>query len=512
MEKSILFIFLFPSLLQACNPNTTAPLSSPTTPTLQSSLPSTSPTTSEGPATSRPTESTQIDPSSLRSKMECKGQVCGDEKATNAQIPSYQHIIVSGLPFQRGESHGRQAKDKILTLISYYKSSKGMPPWDDCIKFVQENYLASLQLHYPNGLEEMKGIAHGANVSLEDILILNARYDLTRWKRNELLKNGTSNKTKATFANEMPECGQHYLKNVTESSTVHEGLTATESNAEPGDECTGAVALSSATKYAHVLLGQNWDTNEIILKNDTAILLEVHPDPCEKIKPFVMLTEAGQLGRSGMNADGLGIVAMSLWSTDDKFHREEGSQGWVPATLLRRMFLEAPNFSIGLRRLLRAPRHVSVNMLIATKDDEALNIELTPDHYFVMQVPLDKEFYAHSNHFKSAQFLAAQNFVREGSRGSSSLFRDRRVERHLMNEWPRINESTFHKAFRDHVGYPNSVCEHSVSKEDSWRSAFPTETTVASIIFNLNQRTLQLCKGPPCMGSYKEYRFEFSQL
>ncbi|ODN05902.1 Acyl-coenzyme A:6-aminopenicillanic-acid-acyltransferase 40 kDa form [Orchesella cincta] len=494
-QSTILLLFLLPYLLQACNPNAT---SSSLRPDSRNSVATTSPSTVPTSTTLRPVTNPKIE---SRTGMDCEGSMC-ERNVNNEPIETYQHIIVSGLPFQRGESHGLQAKDKILTLISHYKSSKSMPPWDDCIKFVQAHYLESLKFYYPNGLEEMRGIAQGANVTLEDIVILNARYDLTRWKRSESIGN-VSSKTKATFASEIPECAQHY-SNELENST-------TESNGEAGEECTGAVALSSATKYAHVLLGQNWDTSEIILKNDTAILLEVHPDPCERIKPFVMLTEAGQLGRSGMNSEGLGIVAMSLWSSSDKFHREEGSQGFVPATLLRRMFLEAPNFSIGLRRLLTTPRHVSVNMIIATGDDEALNIELTPDEYFVTQVPLEKEIYAHSNHFKSSQFLA-KDYVREGSRGSSSLFRDRRVEKHLMSAWPRINESTFQKAFRDHVGYPNSVCEHSVPKEESWRSALPGQTTVASIIFNLNQRTLQLCKGPPCTSSYKEYRFKFSQL
>lgn len=185
----------------------------------------------------------------------------------SANKESYDHIIVKGNPFTRGRSYGQQAKAKIMTNLSYYKSSGVLPNWSKVQKFVADNYLKALEKFYPSGLMEIKGIAIGANVSVEDIIILNARYELFRWKRYLHLKG----------------------KDV---SQFH--------------ECTGAVCLSSATKSGEVLLGQNWDINQRIMNDDIAILLEVHPDPDENMAPFFMLTEAGQLGRSGMNANGLG--------------------------------------------------------------------------------------------------------------------------------------------------------------------------------------------------------------
>lgn len=124
---------------------------------------------------------------------------------------------------------------------------------------------------------------------------------------------------------------------------------------------------------------------------------------------------------------GLGIIAMSLWSSDEVYERDPAKypSGWVPASLLRRMFLEAPTFPLGLRALLTTPRHVAMNVIVATGEDEALNIELTPTSYFITQVPLAKEILTHSNHFKDPGFLCKDS-ISEGSRGSSSLFRDRR--------------------------------------------------------------------------------------
>ncbi|CAG7833877.1 unnamed protein product [Allacma fusca] len=381
------------------------------------------------------------------------------ERNCDSQDPGqYDRIVVRGKPYDRGLSHGQQAKSKIHRSLQYYKSTFSVHlTWPECVGFVRDNYLPAIREYYPKGLDEMRGIADGANITLEDVLILNAREKV-------------------------------------------EEVTAT-----PG-ECTGAVALKSATANRDVLMGQNWDVTEFILNNDTAILLEVHPDPEENIKPLVMLTEAGQLGRSGMNSNGLGIVAMGLWSTADIFTRDpvKHPKGWLPISLLRRMFLEAPTFSQGIRAVLQKPRHVSTNMIIATAEDEALNIELTPNDYFVMNIPLDKEILAHSNHFKTPAFQARDD-IREGSRGSSSLFRDRRVEKALLSFWPNITEESFQTAFKDHVGYPNSVCQHSVPPELAYTSVFPKDTTAASIIFNLSQKKYSLCKGPPCTGTYRSY-------
>jgi len=195
---------------------------------------------------------------------------------------------------------------------------------------------------------------------------------------------------------------------------------------------------------------------------------------------------------------------MSLYSSDEVFERDEQKDpnGWVPATLLRRMFLEAPSFSMGLKAILSPPRHVPMNVIIATAEDEALNIELSAGQYFISNVPLEKEFLVHSNHFKSESFQAKDS-VKEGSRGSSSLFRDRRLAIHLHKNWPNISETVLQEAFKDHVGFPNSVCAHSVPSDLSRTSSHPSETTVASIIFNLSKRSLLISKGPPCKGSYK---------
>jgi isopenicillin-N N-acyltransferase like protein len=35
--------------------------------------------------------------------------------------PTYQHVVVRGLPYERGLSHGQQAGPKVRANVEYYK-------------------------------------------------------------------------------------------------------------------------------------------------------------------------------------------------------------------------------------------------------------------------------------------------------------------------------------------------------------------------------------------------------
>ncbi|XP_054165123.1 uncharacterized protein LOC128962747 [Oppia nitens] len=383
----------------------------------------------------------------------------------------YEHIIISGSnPYDRGVSYGRQVKQKIIANIDYYKNCGIFDDWPAVRRYIDDHYVSALKQYYPSGLAEMEGIANGADCLVEDIIMLNARYDLSRWSR-------------------------------------HLNLQKKQQQQQP-QECTGAVCLSTATNDGDVLIGQNWDINRRIMVDNIAVLLEIYPDPDEGIAPFFMFTEAGQLGRSGMNANGLGLVAMGLFASDEQYD-DNGAQ-YLPVTLLRRMFIEAPSFSVALKRVTWLPRHVAVNMLVATAEDEAINIELTATNVFISYPSIKTGIYTHSNHFKSKGYLCSSSGVKDINRFASSLFRDRQLEKELTKRWPNIDDQSFVDSFKNHLGYPDSLCLHVPNKGKERSSTSPNECTVANIVYNLTKRTVRLCKGSPCAGVYREYRFSKS--
>ena len=47
----------------------------------------------------------------------------------DAAPTTYQHIVVEGLPYDRGFSHGSQVRDKVHANIAYYKLPGKLPDW-----------------------------------------------------------------------------------------------------------------------------------------------------------------------------------------------------------------------------------------------------------------------------------------------------------------------------------------------------------------------------------------------
>lgn len=113
-------------------------------------------------------------------------------------------------------------------------------------------------------------------------------------------------------------------------------------------ECTGAFCLPQATKSGDVFIGQNFDNMDEINGKDYQVLFEIQPDPSEKIAPFYTVTEVGQLTRNGANANGLGLVGMWVFMTTDAPEPEEGKT-YLPTQLMRRRFLHAPTYALGLQ-------------------------------------------------------------------------------------------------------------------------------------------------------------------
>ncbi|CAG2176107.1 unnamed protein product [Oppiella nova] len=405
----------------------------------------------------------------------------------NNNQKTIEHIIIRGNPYTRGFSYGQQLKEKIVANLHYYKVRYTLLDWTQVEEFINKNYVKALERYYPSGLQEMKGIAAGAEVTVEDIIALNARYELMRWNRDLIRK---SQQSPQEFAKRVPkdkiEDMPHELPQLPH-------------------ECTSAVCLSKATKSGDVLIGQNWDQNKRMLSDDMVLLLEVHPDPSENMAPFFMLTEPGTLGRSGMNANGLGITGMSLFSSEDYFG-DDSPKGYIPISLFRRMFLESPNFPVAVKRLIAAPRHVSINMTVATAENEAFNIEMTPKNYFVSYPPFETDIITHSNLFKSDSFFA-NNSVKDTYICGSSLIRDRQMQRGLLDKWGNIDEISFTKAFTNHVGFPDSLCAHIPEKGREDLSTTPNLCTVANIVMNLTTKTLRLCRANPCNGVFYEYTF-----
>jgi isopenicillin-N N-acyltransferase-like protein len=360
-------------------------------------------------------------------------------------------------------------------------------------KIITGVYIPSIEKYYPSGLQEMKGIADGAGVTLEDIILLNARYDLARL---------------GDHGEPQPE-----LPPSASTSGIHTPQD------DIANECTSAFFLRGATKNGDVINAQNWDMSGRLWINDAVIYLEVHPDPSENKPSMFLVTEAGQLGRSGMNSLGVGVTANSLMSTDDYVPvshlessgvlREIDTQTVLPISLLRRMVLESNHISEAFTAVYNFPRHVSNNLTIATAEGFGVCLEITPDRVYKVYRSISDPYLIHTNHFTHPGFESRAD-IRDKYPGGSSWFRRQRFEEGVRPYASgQLTKEHLISAFSDHLSYPEAICCHPEESPDAVIGQFPAypfrsaSATVACVMYNLTQRSVTVCKGPPCQGIFQ---------
>ncbi|EHK24174.1 uncharacterized protein TRIVIDRAFT_67793 [Trichoderma virens Gv29-8] len=422
---------------------------------------------------------------------------------------NYQHIVLKGLPYDRGHTHGEQARLKILDSLAHYHAPGKLLPWEMSLRIIKEVYLPGIERYFPEALPELQGIADGAGVDLDEILFLNARYDLARVRGSTIRPCPSSSNInsirKAALNNHKGQNGADQIQN---------GVSVDDlSDIQELQECTTAGFLAESMHNGDIILAQNWDMSANVFLKDTAVYLEIYPDISEDLPAMFITTEAGQLGRSGFNSAGLGVCASSLMSTEDYFPLDLSlapgipQEPLLPMSLVRRQFLHNTNFANALINVKNAPRHLSNKLIVGTADNFVMSLEVTPSTIHLGYPSNGDNFVVGSNHFTSNSFQASQ--WNDRYPGGSSWFRAVRVAqriRPLNNQ--ELTEAKITEAFCDHLSLPSSVCQH---MEDCTVKNVPdypykgAQTTLAHVRYNLTKRTTSVCKGPPCMGEFMEY-------
>lgn len=277
---------------------------------------------------------------------------------------------------------------------------------------------------------EAKGIAVGAGVDLDDIMVLNCRYEITKFNSN--------------------------------------------------NECTTCVVLPEASDGGKTLLVKNWDYRAGILDNIVILHIE-EPDGTR----IMGLTEAGQLIREGFNSHGLGLCNNSLQSIYD-------SRGiGIPVTFLRRKVFTCKTFEEAIELLINSKRSVSNNMLLASKEGRAINVEANPNECDLIE-PVDG-IITHANHFEVNPELNALD----------SSPRGERLNNLLREKYGSITIEHIKKCMCDHENYPYAICRH---PSDVELPLTRRGITVASFIIDFDEEIIHICAGPPCEGEYVEYK------
>lgn len=339
----------------------------------------------------------------------------------------------------RGRHHGEAAREQIAASIEFYKGEfarKSGLGWDDVVAGVNA-WNDAIEAYLPGVLAEVEGIAEGANQRTEDILALNARGELRSGDPFALAR-----------------------------------------------ECTSFVVPADVAGDLHVWCGQNWDWRSEIDGTQLMVRVEQPGKPT-----FVSLIEAGTVARHGANSAGIALNANGL--------AKPFTNGFgLPQPYIRRKILESWTMADALEAVTDATQILSTNMLITHRDGFSIDLETTPAR-IGWEYP--EGAYGHANAF--VVFTPAQIADRYRPSSSDSLYRGRRVTDLLCDAPQACTSSEMHAlivdALSDHLGYPNSVCNHPDERAER------RYQTLASLIVDLTTGEFWVAGGTPCSTAFE---------
>jgi isopenicillin-N N-acyltransferase like protein len=245
-------------------------------------------------------------------------------------------------------------------------------------------------------------------------------------------------------------------------------------------ECTSMAVTPEASLSRHTLIAQNWDWMPRIQRN--CVLFDLDQPRKPRVLTF---SEAGFVGKIGMNSTGLGLCCNLLVTPQ--------TRPGVPFHLLCRRILDSSSIGEALGVLLTSESGASGNFLIAHAEGEAVDIEKTPtgtDYLYGTTGVL-----AHTNHFESRLTVDDQG----RKLLPDSILRYCRAGKLLGRSTGEVEVSTLQSILRDHVNRPSSICRHA----DQRVHELERLQTNASIVMDLSDRVMLICKGQPCEGQYQ---------
>lgn len=361
-------------------------------------------------------------------------------------------IEVSGPPRERGRQYGAAAAARIRRGLEVYGAHlDDLALNGESIAAIVGEFLPTIAAFDASYIDEMRGIAEGAGVTFEDIVLLNARTEILKLAQR-------------------PDLRRRLMER------------------EGPDGCTGVVALQQATG-GDLIHAQNWDWKMECA--ETAVVLRIRRDDGPDILTF---TEAGALARSGFNAAGISITANYLES--DRDYRQLG----MPLALLRRKVLETPHLAEAMRTVYVTPKSASNNIMISHKAGVTLDFECAPDETFLVQH--DRGLLVHANHWLSPVALGK---VRDTgiAQTPDSLYRDIRVRDSLTPKIGRITVDDVKAALFDDFSTPWSVCRPPRQTRSNNLSA-----TVAMIVLQPAAGIMEVALLPALNREFTTYRLD----
>lgn len=307
-----------------------------------------------------------------------------------------QLIELTGTPVDMGRAHGEHLRQAIhdfaerrLEVAAAFARRAGRKDGRDDVLDFCRSLIPEHKRHMPGVYEEFAGIAEGAGIPGELLMIANGLTDIV----------------------------DVYYK-----QDGHIG------------ECTSWLAAPEATVDSRVLAGQTWDMHPWAKEFLIAVLRRPVEGPAS-----LALTTAGCLSLVGVNEVGIAVGNNNLRPTDAR-------PGLMYLAIVHQALAEK-SLAAAINTVVGAIRLSGHNYYLAGPDGEIVDIETTARHSEVI-TPAGS-FYAHTNHYLSPRLSALEM----SNPSESSLFRLERMQRMLHDSVGEISPDTMMRAMADEVGH-----------------------------------------------------------
>jgi isopenicillin-N N-acyltransferase-like protein len=249
-------------------------------------------------------------------------------------------IEVSGSHREMGSQIGEAAREQIrhsvanarLLIDAAYDTLE--LTWEGA-KIQSSKYLPFAEESYPQYVDELRGIAEGANVSFEDVVVLNVMEAVTM-------------------------------------DALH--LT----------RCTSFAVNDERTADGHVLAAHNEDW----VPDDEGDVLVVSARPDHE-PPFLAMTYGGLLPNVGFNACGIAQLIDSVYPADSRIG--------IPRLVVARAVLASKRISGAIGRTLVQHRAAGYNHLLVHESGEMYSIEVSARKFEILYA--DDGYMVHTNHY-----------------------------------------------------------------------------------------------------------------
>ncbi|WP_116082160.1 C45 family peptidase [Tropicimonas sp. IMCC34011] len=362
----------------------------------------------------------------------------------------FPFVSVEGDVRTRGHKYGQAVPERIARSAAHYRSELEKIGADDARQRTLINEAAEEIARFdPDQVAAIEGIAQGAGVSIDDIVLINARTEVIAKARQ----------------------------------------LARQEIIDPAEgECTTAVILPNRSATGTLIHAHNWDWTPDA--SETTVILR---ETTEAGLTYLTFVEAGGLARYGLNSAGVTLTGNYLSSDRDY------CQAGVPLSCIRRKALEQEHLAVAMQVVAASPKSCSSNMIL-TQKGWAIDFECVPDESFPL-MPVD-DLLTHANHFESPVALGK---VREmGLRNAvDTYYRSSRMRSLLEQSGEKISVDDAKRILADDWATPYSICRPVREALSGGQTA-----TVASIVMDPEERTMDVATMPSQGVRYVRYSMD----